>query len=172
MATSFARSFPGSELHYFGTKRSAVAHLPCWTTRSISIEEIQTTAQDVATRLGADGAPRTAIFIESAGDYVSSPAEQALQQLVRVCANEEHWFVAEGELSSVTTSQGFLAQVKAAREGLILQPDPESGQGLLKTPLGRIHRNEFPVGRGVYISAGQIRIVQVAMPGAEGEREG
>ena len=121
---------------------------------------------------GSDGAPRTAVFIESAGDYVSSPAEQALQQLVRVCANEEHWFVAEGELSAVTTSQGFLAQVKAAREGLILQPDPESGQGLLKTPLGRIHRNEFPVGRGVYISAGQIRIVQVAMPGADGEGEG
>jgi DNA segregation ATPase FtsK/SpoIIIE, S-DNA-T family len=164
LATSFAKAFPGSELHYFGTKRSSVAYLPLWTTRSTTVEEIQSRAQELAARLGSDGAPRTAVFLESAGDYVSSPAEQALQQLVRVCASEEHWFVAEGELSAVTTSQGFLAQVKAAREGLLLQPDPESGQGLLKTPLGRINRGEFPPGRAVYISAGQTRIVQLATP--------
>ena len=95
-----------------------------------------------------------------------------LMQLgLRSCRDGVRWHLIEPEPFKYDFSS-LENQVKAAREGLILQPDPESGQGLLKTPLGRIHRNEFPVGRGIYISAGQVRIVQVAMPGVEGEGEG
>jgi S-DNA-T family DNA segregation ATPase FtsK/SpoIIIE len=127
------------------------------------VDEIQQRALELATRLGSGGAPRTAVFLEAAGDQVSGPAEAALQQLVRACTTEEHWFVAEGEMSTLISQSGFLAQVKAARTGVILQPDPDTGQTLLKTPYPRVNRADFPPGRGLFVARGQVRIVQVAI---------
>jgi S-DNA-T family DNA segregation ATPase FtsK/SpoIIIE len=164
LAASFRRSHPCGELHYLGLRRSAAAQAPWWTSVAFGVDEIQQRALELAKRLDAGEGPRVAVFLEAAGDQVSGPAEQALQQLVRACTTEEHWFVAEGEMSTLINQSGFLGQVKAARSGLILQPDPDSGQTLLRTPYPRVNRSDFPPGRGIYISRGHVRIVQVAMP--------
>jgi S-DNA-T family DNA segregation ATPase FtsK/SpoIIIE len=71
--------------------------------------------------------------------------------------------IAENETSGWTGGWGaaLLNEVKAARRGLLLQPDETDGDSLLRTPLPRIGRNEYPPGRGVYVNRGKVYKVQV-----------
>nr|WP_246319971.1 FtsK/SpoIIIE domain-containing protein [Nocardioides kongjuensis] len=165
LVEAFDRAHPDGERHYLGLRHSVVSALPGWASTTSGTMEIERRAQELADRIGAGGARRIAVFLESAGDHVNSPAELALQQLVKACNAEEQWFVVEGELSTLAGPAGFLGAVKASRHGLALQPDPDSGHALFKVPFGRIHRHEFPPGRGLYVVGGRARVVQVAQPG-------
>ena len=52
----------------------------------------------------------------------------------------------------------------AGRHGLLLQPEQQDGDNVLRTTLPRVRRAEFPPGRGIYVRAGRNRTVQVALP--------
>lgn len=72
-----------------------------------------------------------------------SAAEPQLQALVKACASYDQWFIAEGEVSTLKSAQGFLGLVKSSRRGLALQPDQETGS-FLNTQFPRINRSDFP----------------------------
>lgn len=164
LVASAAAALPGAELHYFGNRRSVLAAWPGWQTRSTSADEIA--AQ--ATRLTGElplrpaGSPKVVVVLESAGDFVSGPADLALQGLAKVCLTEDQWLVAEGEVSTLKTGIGFLGVVKSSRRGLALLPDQESGVAMFNTPFPRINRNDFPPGRGLLVGSGRTSVVQVA----------
>jgi len=46
-----------------------------------------------------------------------------------------------------------------------VQPDEGDGELVFKTPLGRLRRNDFPFGRGVYVRRGSFVRVQCAVVG-------
>ena len=64
----------------------------------------------------------------------------------------------------MTSSWGLPRAMKAARHGLLLQPDQTDGDSVLRTALPRLQRADFPPGRGVHVRSGQVRTVQVALP--------
>lgn len=165
LSSSLAAADPGRQLFYFGHRRSPLGDLPIWSGTAFGADEIAQKANELIARLGVPGAPQIAVFIENGGDFANGSADGPLATLAKACIADEQWFVVEGEVSTLTAGgyAGFLPVVKAARQGLALQPDQENGAGLFKTPFGRIARNDFPPGRGIYVAGGKTRVVQVAL---------
>lgn len=164
LAVAAQRWRPMATLHYLGHRRGELATWNGWTSASFGPEEITLKAQQLTEQINAgvsDAAP-VLVFVENAGELVMSPAEPALQALVKACVSEDQWFVVEGESSSVKATSGYLSFVKASRRGLALQPDQENGAGLFNTAFPRINRRDFPKGRGFLVGAGRARIVQIA----------
>ena len=108
------------------------------------------------------------IIAENAGELVMSTAENQLQALVRGCIATDQWFVAEGEVSTLRSSSGFLSLVKSSRRGISLQPDQETGSMIFSTPFPRSSRAEFPEGRGYLVGSGRASVIQVALPAGGG----
>jgi S-DNA-T family DNA segregation ATPase FtsK/SpoIIIE len=52
-------------------------------------------------------------------------------------------------------------EVKAGRNGVLLQPDSLDGETIFKTSLPRTARADFSPGRGYYISRGKFTRIQV-----------
>jgi S-DNA-T family DNA segregation ATPase FtsK/SpoIIIE len=170
MIATLRRTRPDAELHYFGPRRSALAGQPWWKSSATTIEDVVRNANELTPLIQQRpaGAPPVMVVVEAAGDYVSSPADAAFQQLVKACMAEDQWFVVEGEVSTLKTGMGFIGLVKAGRRGLSLQPDQESGLGMFNTPFPRINRNDFPFGRGFLVGSGRASLVQIATPDLDG----
>jgi S-DNA-T family DNA segregation ATPase FtsK/SpoIIIE len=164
LVESTRRFLHGAELHYLGHRRSDLAAWDGWHSRSLTPDEIASTAEALAAALPLrpSGSARVVVVLESAGDLVSGPADMALQTLAKVCIAEEQWFVVEGEVSTLRTTMGFLGVVKSSRRGLALQPDQETGSALFNTPFPRVNRNDFPPGRAFLVGSGRASLVQVA----------
>jgi DNA segregation ATPase FtsK/SpoIIIE, S-DNA-T family len=167
---SLRREMPDAELHYFGSRRSPLTDMSSWKSVSTTVERIAEKAQELADRIAnesKDGA-RMVIIAEDAGELVLSPAEKPLQALVRGCIATDQWFIAEGEVSTMRSSSGFLSLVKSSRRGISLQPDQETGSMIFSTPFPRSNRAEFPEGRGYLVGSGRASVLQIALPSGNG----
>ena len=157
-------------VYYFGNKRSPLAVDARFAARATAIEDATELAKLVREIvLDEDAASRVAVIIEQLGDFLQTPADGPLVDLVRAIKREDHFAVAEAESSSWVTSWPLFGEFKSARRGLILQPDSTDGDVILKTSLPRLKRAEFPVGRGMLVSSGQAMRVQLALVGATEE---
>ncbi|MGN6126056.1 MAG: FtsK/SpoIIIE domain-containing protein [Humibacter sp.] len=170
IATAFHRFDPGAQLHYIGNARSPLVRSYPWADTATTVEEVAAIARDL---LGAvtdqDTVDRYAIFIESIGDFLQSAADAPLVELIKAVRRSDHFLLAEGETSGWGSSWGLMAEVKNGRRGILLQPESMEGDLLLKTPLPRFARSEFPPGRCMYIAKGTYERVQlpVAPPRVE-----
>ena len=45
-----------------------------------------------------------------------------------------------------------------------MQPNPMDGDVLFKVDFPRLKRSDYPLGRGVYVHSGKVRVVQLPMP--------
>jgi S-DNA-T family DNA segregation ATPase FtsK/SpoIIIE len=88
-----------------------------------------------------------------------------LVELIKAVRRSDHFLLAEAETSAWGTSWPLLGEVKNGRRGVILQPESLEGDLLLKTPLPRMQRSEFPAGRAVYIAKGGFERVQLPLVG-------
>lgn len=175
IATALRRHRPDIELYFFGSARSPLAALDCWTQRwfGMSIADgVSGLSAELSGRPASAGS--VAVFVEGISDHVNGPADLPLQDLAKVCLAEEHLFVAEGESSTLGSIFGLLGYAKASRSGIALQPDQPDGSTVFRTNFPRTNRAEFPPGRGLGVSLGRVEVVQVAYPaaGASGYRSG
>ena len=160
---SVRRSIPGARLHYFGSRRSMIGSLPVWESTAFTVDDIVERAKVLESQIvGAVPGERFVVMAEGAGDLVMSAAEPQLQALVKACASYDQWFIAEGEVSTLKSAQGFLGLVKSSRRGLALQPDQETGS-FFNTQFPRINRSDFPEGRGFLVGSGRAEVVQVGL---------
>ena len=167
IARALHRFDPGAELHYLGRRRSLVRSAVPWTQEATSPEEIQALAKALAARVAAGppgdvGAPRIVTVIEGISDFLSGPADAAIVELIKATKRNEHLVIAESESSTWTSSWPLLAEMKSARRGIVLQPDPIEGDTILRTTFPRVARASFPVGRG-FAALGR-GIVRVQLP--------
>ncbi|WP_158865645.1 FtsK/SpoIIIE domain-containing protein [Leifsonia sp. AG29] len=164
LAASFARFDPEARLYYLGHARSPLAASPLWTATGTTPSDAAELAKDLAAAVvDPDTEGRIGVFIESIGDFLQTPADSPIVELVRAVRRSDHLLVAEAETSAWGSSWPLLGEVKNGRRGLLLQPDSIEGDLLLKTPLPRLNRSEFPPGRGVYIHKGTFARVQVPL---------
>jgi len=160
------RSFalPGHAVYFVGPRRSPLASEPRFAAIASAPEEVAELAKALR-EIVADPASelRCVVIIESIGDFLQTPADAALVEMVRQFKREEHFVVAEAESSAWVSSWPLFGEFKNARRGLLLQPDQTDGDVILKTSLTRGKRGEFPEGRGVIVGGGKTRRVQVAL---------
>lgn len=166
LAASVLRFDPHARLYYLGNARSALGRASHWTDAATTPETAAALAKDlVAAVADPDTEGRIAVIVESIGDFLQTPADSPIVELVRAVRRSDHLLVAEAESSAWGSSWPLLGEVKNGRRGLLLQPDSVEGDLLLKTPLPRLNRSEFPPGRGVYIAKGRFARVQVPLVG-------
>jgi S-DNA-T family DNA segregation ATPase FtsK/SpoIIIE len=167
VATALRRWHPDIELHYLGSRRSALAGLDLWRSRTCGPDEVAAAAIRLAGDLAMAGesGSRAAVFIENIAEFVSSAADHPLQELAKVCLGNDLLLVAEGETSTLTGSYPLFAPVKSGRTGLALQPDANDGLTVFRTNFPpRLNRADFPAGRALFVAGGRTTTVQVGQP--------
>ena len=166
MAVIAERAFalPGHAVYHIGPRRSALAGDRRFAASADRPEDVAELAKILKEVVGDPSAEsRVVVLIESIGDFLQTPADTPLVDLVRQIKREEHFVAAEAESSSWVSSWPLFGEFKNSRRGLLLQPDQSDGDVILKTSLARAKRADFPEGRGVIVGGGRTRRVQIAL---------
>ena len=165
MVAALRRTRPGLRFVYFGQRRSPLA-TGSWDERAVGAGESAALAEKLtaAWEDGDGGAGNSVVILDGIGEFLNSDADYALQDLLKVCRANSIFVIADGETSDVQGSWPLLQAVKAARHGIVLQPDQTDGDALFRTSFPRVSRADFPTGRGLYVRAGRASRVQVALP--------
>jgi S-DNA-T family DNA segregation ATPase FtsK/SpoIIIE len=165
IAQSLGRFDPLARLYYLGNSRSPLTHAMPWVGSATTVDAVAALAKDLAAALADEETEgRIAVFIESIGDFLQTPADAAIVELARAAKRSDHLVVAEAEISAWGSSWPLMGEFKNARRGLLLQPESVEGDIVLKTQLPRLNRSEFPPGRGMYIAKGKSARVQLPLP--------
>lgn len=158
-------------LHYFGNRRSTLGQSSAWESVAFGQDvgaAATALAGDLPLRAGITGL--SVVAIESIGDFVGGPAENALQELAKICLSDGHLLLVEGETTTLTSSFGLLSYAKSGRSGLALQPDQSDGTTIFRTNFPRLNRAEFIPGRALAVGLGKTELVQIALCGQPLER--
>lgn len=163
MVESISRFDPEIRLYYIGNKRSVVGRHPAFLSSATTIEDAAALAKELlAAIVDPDTDGTIAVVVEQIADFLQTPADNPIVDMIRAIKRSDHFIVAEAESSSWSSSWPLLGEFKNARRGLLLQPETIDGDVVLKTSLPRMQRAEFPQGRGVLVSGG--KFVRVQLP--------
>jgi S-DNA-T family DNA segregation ATPase FtsK/SpoIIIE len=156
---------PDARMHFVTSRRTPLAAEPLWTTVSNGPEEAATWARDlVAAMAGGDG-PSHVIVIEALTDFLQTPADGPLVEVLKAAKRSGAWVIAENETSGWSASWPLIAEVRNGKKGVLLQPDALEGDLIFKAAFPRVPRTEFPAGRGYFVRGG--RVVRVQLPLAD-----
>ncbi len=168
LAASFRRWRPDSRLVYFGSKRSALAGQAEWDRMALDPAAAAELAPEVWGLLGEhdENGPPGAVFIENLVDFVQTPADLPLQEMIKRVTDAGHLVVSDGEPAPLSGLQPLVQAARSSRVGLVLQPE-QTDASLFRAQFPRLRKADFPPGRGLYVARGrQPSVVQVAMTGS------
>jgi S-DNA-T family DNA segregation ATPase FtsK/SpoIIIE len=167
MVSAVQAVLPEVKRYYIGNSRSPIGAGPGWEASACTLEDVVDLAKELsATVSDAATKGKIMVVIEQIGDFLSSAADSPLVELIKAVKRSDHFLLAESETGQWGSSWPLLAEVKAARTGFLLQPDGIEGETILKTPLPRASRGEFPPGRGYFINRGKAARIQLPLQGA------
>jgi S-DNA-T family DNA segregation ATPase FtsK/SpoIIIE len=161
LARSVTRTFPKARTYYFGMARSPLPTDLKWTGTARTLEEAGELAKEVLAALPS-AKEKVLVVIEGINDFLSTTADAPLVELIKAMKRSDHLLIAEAETAAWGSSWPLLAEIKNSRTGFILQPESIDGDLLLKTPLPRTSRSEFPEGRGYFVTRG--KTVRIQLP--------
>ncbi|WP_295777518.1 FtsK/SpoIIIE domain-containing protein [uncultured Microbacterium sp.] len=169
IARQTLRARPDTPAFYIGDRRSPVQDVVAWTATAESPSAAMAVlgAVDEAADRAQAGGPVPLVVLEGIGEFATSIIEMNLSTLVKRAGRGEVFFVVVGEMSEWTTNFGLLGEIKAARRGVVLQPETIDGEVVLKTPFPRLVRGELPVGRGILAHRG--KTVRIQFPLVAGD---
>ncbi len=165
LARSVHRWRPAGDLIYLGHRRSSIPRLAPWTHAATDLESVAELARSTAARVAAEEEPHIAVFVESISDFLGTPADAAIVELIKAVKRSGHLLVAETETGSWGSMYPLLSEVRNARRGMLLQPESIEGETLMRTPFPRSSKREFPPGRGMAVLAGKPTRIQVPWAG-------
>lgn len=151
------------EFWYLGTSRSRLGRREDWTGGAGTFDTVAETAKTLLEHLQHRREPAV-VVVESMADFLQTPADAPLVALLKMLRRSDHFLIAENDISGWGSSWPLMAEVKAGRRGLLLQPDALDGETVLRTPLPRSARTEFPPGRGYLVQNGKVTKLQLALP--------
>lgn len=158
IARQLLRAQPGTPSLFLGSNRSPAKSAVPWT--ATAADGISGTAAVGEIVAEAEKGRRPVVAVEGVAEFASSLLEMPLSDLVKRATRGELLLLFTGDTSEWTSNFGLLGEIKQARRGVVLQPETIDGELVLKSPLPRIGRGEFPVGRGVLAQRGKIVRVQ------------
>ena len=115
---SLLRFDPEIRTYYIGNARSPFAALATWSSRATTVEEAVSLAKDLSAAVtDPDTEGRIAVFVENIADFLQSPADAPIVQLIKDIKRTNHFLLAEAETASWSSSWPLMAEVKSARRG-------------------------------------------------------
>lgn len=162
------RGLPTMRRVYLGQARSPLYLASGWHLRGGTPAEVRDVAEKLRAGLedlGSEATGPMLVIVEDLPGLMASEAEVSLDDVLPVLADHGHFVVAEAELSKLSQTYGALAQyLKGSRRGLILQPEQNDGDSVLRTEFPRVSRGDFPPGRGLVADRGKVFRIQVVRP--------
>lgn len=165
VAQSFRRWRPDACLVYVGHRRSPLARTITWSHTAIGVAEAAALAPEIPGLLGdaGDGATPGIVVIEEIVEFLQTPADAPLQDMIKKLLAQQHLVVSDGEPLPLSGLQALVQAARTSRVGLVLQPE-QSDAILFRTQFPRTKKADFPPGRGFYQARGrQPVVVQVAL---------
>ncbi|MBO1741680.1 FtsK/SpoIIIE domain-containing protein [Leifsonia sp. TF02-11] len=157
---------PDTEAHLVSLRTSALVDAAPWGAAADTPDATSALVADLTARIPnacEDELRRLLIVVEGVGDFEGDPVEAQTARLVKVARRAGVAVVAECDPVTAPTAWQIFAELKAARAGLVLQPDEGDGLALFRTPFPRVPRGEFPAGRGYLIEGGRLTRLQIAV---------
>lgn len=155
---------PDVQLVHLGQPRSPLAGVTGWDHVAIGAGAIAEQSAELLDKVRGSSPGTWVVVVEAVGELLNSECDLPLQDLLKACRASEQYVIAEGETSTLSGSWPLLQVVKVSRTGIVLQPDQMDGDAIFKTSFPRVARGDFPPGRGLLVTAGKARRVQVALP--------
>ena len=155
---------PELSLVHLAARRSPLSGLPIWNRSGSGLDFAQHLLEElssIVTQENSTDVPRLALFVESYPEFLQTPAETRLLEVVKAMRANGDFVVAEGEASTWTSSWPLLTEIRNARTGLLLQPEFTDGDAVLRTPLPRFKKGLPIPGRGYWVSGGRCSKVQL-----------
>lgn len=168
VAKSLRRWSPTLPMYFIGPRRSTVHADSLWTDVALDHEAIKELALAIKPAVDLPSTseiePGLVIVFEGLGEYVSTPVEAAVLDLIKSARRNGHLIIAEQETTAWGSGWPIITEVRNNRQGLVMQPDPADGDVLFRVALPRVKRADYPLGRGVYARAGKLWTVQIPLP--------
>lgn len=163
LVTAMERFDPNIRMYHFGSRRAELKDFRPWVRSATKPEDEKELATELAELVVAENSDaRILIVIEDVPHLADGPADRPMRALLQAMNNSDHLLIGEAEITRASGSIGVLGEWKTGRQGIVLKPDTYDGEGIFKTPFGRVKRSDFPVGRGIFVQAG--RAVTMQMP--------
>ncbi|MEI2778235.1 MAG: FtsK/SpoIIIE domain-containing protein [Tetrasphaera sp.] len=164
-AHSLRRRFPAIHLVLVSPRRSPLVSLKCWADTAQGVEETASVLERIRSVFDSQADPATcelALIIENAPEFADTSVDADLTELAARARQNGHLLIADGDVGVWGGSWGLVGELKSSKVGFMLQPDQMDGDSILKTPLPRVKRADFPPGRGFWVKAG--KAVKVQLP--------
>ncbi len=104
------------------------------------------------------------LVIDDVADFEGTEAEASIAKLLKVLRARSAQVLVICDPNTVSAAWNIFAQLKLARNGILLQPDEADHGTLLRAAFTRVKRHDFPEGRGYLSRNGKLNLVQVALP--------
>lgn len=154
---------PDVRLYHFGSRRAELKDFRPWVRSAVRPEDEKELATELAELVVSDTTDgRILIVIEDVPHLADGAADRPMRALLQAMNNSDHMLIGEAEITRASGSIGVVGEWKTGRQGIVLKPDTYDGEGIFKSPFGRVKRADFPVGRGIFVQAG--RTITMQMP--------
>jgi S-DNA-T family DNA segregation ATPase FtsK/SpoIIIE len=158
---------PDLKRYLIVARRSDLAAVTGWAGSAHDAEAAGELARSLAEELESPIAERDGarvIVIENVGDFEGLAAEASVARLIKAARRAGVTVIVESDTVTAASAWQIFAELKTARAGIALQPEEGDGGSLFRVQFPRGTRADYPVGRGILVSAGQMSRVQVAYP--------
>lgn len=162
---------PETRLYLIVARRSELASAIEWADSSRDADEAELLATRLSTMLEGPTAERDTeivIVVENVGDFEGLPAESAVARLLKAARRADVPVIVEADTVTAASAWQIFTELKTARAGIVLQPEETDGVSLFRVQFPRVTRADFPVGRGIFVAAGRLSRVQVAVSASAG----
>lgn len=164
LIVAMERFDPDMRMYHFGNRRSQLAGFRPWITSATRPDEQKELATELQELVAEEGdTSRILIVLEDVPHVADGPADRVMRGLLQAVNNSDHMLIGDADISRATGGVGVLGEWKMGRQGIALRPDGYDGDGVFKMPFGRVKRADFPVGRGIFVQAGQAVTMQVPL---------
>lgn len=162
MVRSLHHACPDTRLIHVSARRTPLSADDGWSDSAWGIEQVAELARSLNPELTATSPDDQAVclVIEGLSELQSSAADGPVVELIRTLKRGGHFVIAESETSTWSSSFPLYTEIKSARRGVLLQPEPLEGELILKASFPRGARSEFPPGRGYLVQGGKVVRVQ------------
>ncbi|MDQ6748291.1 MAG: FtsK/SpoIIIE domain-containing protein, partial [Candidatus Dormibacteraeota bacterium] len=166
-ATSLHSASDRPRLVLLAPRRSPLTRETIWDRVASGAEECERLARDLANESQtAVGDGRATVVVVDDGEEIAEGAVgSSLEMVARRGRDTGMRLLAAVETRSAHRAYGgWIAELRKARQGLLLQPDLDIDGDLLGARLPRRASQSFPIGRGYLVRRGTVALVQVATP--------
>ena len=158
------RAETSTMLFHFGDRRSPLRDYRNWKRQALQMDDIKALADELADLIQTDALPgKCIIVIEDVPQYVESPADRSLRKLFQAVNRSEHLLIGDGEVSSMTSNFGLMADFKSTKRGIALRPEQLDGDVVFKQLFPRTKRAEYPPGRGILVQGSRLSTVHLPL---------